>query len=821
MLLPLIRSNGCGWNWKQQQLGHCRKWRQSLASLGRKERFSSEPTNTRYPTLFSSLNLGAAGILPNRALMGSMHTGLEGHTIPAWLVPWLTTSDEAAAIHRHKNTERKLERMASYFQERAQGGVGLMVTGGISPNRRGLGVPFTAKLNTEDEMLTHRIVTEAVHSVSIPVIQTTAMPPNSVDSETPYPESVSSRICMQILHTGRYAYHPFCVSSSNIKARISPFRPRAMTTNEVSHTIHDFVTCAALAQRAGYDGVEIMGSEGYLLSQFLTPRTNPHRMDSYGGESLQDRARMALEIVRQTREATSEDFIIIFRLSLLDLVEEGLAFWEETIELAHLLQEAGTTILNTGVGWHEARVPTIATSVPRGAFAFPTGELKKHSNLHIPIVATNRINEPDLAEKLLRDGTCNMVSMARPFLADPDFLVKAREGKSDEINTCIACNQACLDHVFVGKPVSCLVNPRACHETEMKIEPLPQADRLRISVIGGGPAGCAFAITAAQMGHSVTLYEQAEHIGGQFNMAKRVPGKEEFHETLRYFKVQLEKHGVQLKLGEKVTYDRMVQELDKVDKWVLATGVHPRNPHIPGMEHPNVLSYVDVLLRGASVGEKVAIVGAGGIGFDAATYLLEYDGIDRTPQEVQLEEFWMQWGIDRQLKHRGGLLPKPVGSKRSLPRRQIYLLQRKEGKLGSTLGKTTGWIHKSSLQKSNAVEMIAGVKYERIDEDGNLHISFKDGSLRELKVDNIVVCAGQEPNDCLARAANKDCHVLAQRLHTIGGAYEAGELDAKKAINMGTRLALQIHKEVAPGGLDLEGEAGAEEVLTRMLLRWM
>jgi 2,4-dienoyl-CoA reductase (NADPH2) len=556
------------------------RFRRAFASRLRRSLATTAGSILPYPHLFEPLQLNNGVVLPNRALMGSMHTGLEGHSIPS-LGLWYLGEE------RHN-----LEKMAVYFEERARGGVGLMVTGGIAPNYQGWVGPFAAKLTSKEQVELHKQVTEAVHSVAVPL---------GTNGET-----VSSKICLQILHAGRYAYHPAAVSASSTKSPISPFKARGLTTKEVKDTIHDFVRCARYAREAGYDGVEIMGSEGYLISQFMCPRTN-QRTDEYGG-NFTNRSRFPLEIVHDTRKAVGADFIIIFRLSLLDLVQGGLT-WEECLIMAQALEDAGCTIINTGIGWHEARVPTIATSVPRAAFTKPTHLLKVEGVVSIPVVATNRINSPEVAEELLRNNSADMVSMARPFLADPDFMSKAREGKPEEINTCIACNQACLDHAFVAKTASCLVNPRACHETELRIHKLPTDHRLRLGVIGAGPAGCAFALTAAQMGHSVTLYDRASDIGGQFNMAKRVPGKEEFHETLRYFRTMLAKYGVKIQLETSVSFDDM-EDNAEVDKWIVATGVDPRDPHIPGEDHPNVLSYIDVLRNNVSVGKKVAVVSA-------------------------------------------------------------------------------------------------------------------------------------------------------------------------------------------------------------------
>ena len=761
---------------------------------------------TKYPRLFAPLDLGPyIGVLPNRALMGSMHSGLESHSMPQFLVPILTGG---SGDPHHDDPANPLARMGAYFRERAAGGVGLMVTGGIAPNKRGWTGPFSSQLTSEQEMLQHKAVTAAVHSVQVPIVGGDAKNNNNPKGLTEVP----ARICLQILHTGRYAYHPFAVSASDTKSPISPFKAKGLSLAGVHSTIDDFVHTAVLAKQAGYDGVEIMGSEGYLLSQFLSPRTN-RRSDQYGG-SLPNRARMPLEIIRQTREAVGQDFIIIFRLSLLDLVEDGLLF-EESVELAGEIERAGATILNTGIGWHEARVPTIATSVPRAAFAFPTQKLKESGAVSIPIVATNRINHPATAERVLTDAS-DMVSMARPFLADPALLQKAREGREDEINTCIGCNQACLDHVFVGKLASCLVNPRACHETELISQVLPEEQRLKIGVVGSGPAGCAFAITAAQQGHTVTLYDKDSEIGGQFHMAKRIPGKEEFHETLRYFRTMLQKHNVDVKLGTEVTFDQMISQQSDQDKWVVATGVLPRDPKIPGQDHPNVLSYIDVLKHKKPVGKKVAVIGAGGIGFDVSEYLVALlKAKIWIADEVSKEQFWEEWGIDPTMNKRGGLTS-PV---HHVPDRSLYLLQRKKGKHGAGLGKTTGWIHRATLKNSGKVETVNEVKYERIDENGHLHIT-QNGKARVLEVDNIVVCAGQVEYRELEDAAKE--HSAAENVYTIGGAYAAGELDAKRAIDMGTRLALKIHEpEVVPGKHVFSSKAGVEEQMFQKLKRFM
>jgi len=715
-----------------------------------------------------------------------MHTGLEGHSVPRWMEHWLMDG---------KMEDHSLERMAKYFQTRAEGGVGLMVTGGIAPNRAGWVGPFAAKLTTHTEMIQHQTVTNAVHQVQVPIF--------GIDRQ-----SITPKICLQILHTGRYAYHPFAVSASATKSPISPFPARALTKREIVNTVKDFTNTAVLAKEAGYDGVEIMGSEGYLLSQFLSPATNL-RTDDYGG-SFANRSRFPLEIVESVRQATGPEFIIIFRISLLDLVEGGTS-WEESLALAAALEKAGVTILNTGIGWHEARVPTIATAVPRGAFTFCTRQLKEANVVNIPLVSTNRINAPDTAENILESGVSDLVSMARPLLADPNFLVKAMEQQAELINTCIACNQACLDHAFIGKTASCLVNPKACHETELVTRLLPEEERLTIGVIGAGPAGCAFAIAAAEMGHSVTLYDRGDKIGGQFHMAKRIPGKEEFHETLRYFEHQLAARKVKVHLNTSISYNDMTKAID-VDKWIVATGVLPRDPKIPGGDHPNVLSYVDVLKHNKPVGKKIAVIGAGGIGFDVAEFLL-YHTKDKQHQDVSLEEFWEEWGIDPKQTTRGGLAKEQQHPKKA--QREIYLMQRKKGKLGAGLGRTTGWIHRATL-KMGGVKNINGVSYDRIDENGFLHYT-KDGQQHVLEVDNIILCAGQVEYKPLENEAGD----LASKVYTIGGAYKAGELDAKRAIDMGTRLALKIHeKDVIPGTHVFQSPMGVEEKMFDLLKRF-
>ncbi|SOE35786.1 FAD-dependent oxidoreductase [Delftia acidovorans] len=672
---------------------------------------------THYPHLNAELDLGFT-TLRNRVLMGSMHVGLE-------------------------EAPNGFERMAAFYAERARGEVGLIVTGGIAPNERGRPMKGGAMMVNEHEADQHRIVTQAVHAEG-------------------------GKIAMQILHFGRYAYQPGLVAPSALQAPINPFVPHALTGDEVEQTIEDFVRCAALARHAGYDGVEIMGSEGYLINEFIAARTN-HRDDEWGG-SYAGRMRFAVEIVRRTRQRVGRDFIIIYRLSMLDLVEGGSTL-EEVIALAQAIEAAGATLLNTGIGWHEARIPTIATKVPRAAYAWVTQRVM--GQVGIPLITSNRINTPEVAERLLAEGYADMVSMARPLLADGDFVRKARQGRADEINTCIACNQACLDHTFGGKITSCLVNPRACHETELVIAPAPAAKR--IAVVGAGPAGLSFAVTAAQRGHAVTLFDAASEIGGQFNIAKKVPGKEEFHETLRYFRRQLELGGVALQLGHRVEAAQLIE--GGYDEIVLATGIRPRVPAIDGVDHPKVLGYLDVLQGGRPVGERVAIIGAGGIGFDVTEYLTHAGDSGA----VAPGKFYAEWGIDTDYARAGGLAqPQAEPS----PRR-VHLLQRKSTKVGDQLGKTTGWIHRTSL-KARSVAMGSGVAYERID-DAGLHITV-DGQPQLLEVDNVVLCAGQEPQRELHAALSAaGCSV-----HLIGGADVAAELDAKRAILQGTTLAASL-----------------------------
>jgi 2,4-dienoyl-CoA reductase (NADPH2) len=672
---------------------------------------------TSYPHLLTPLDLGFT-TLRNRVLMGSMHVGLE-------------------------EAPNGFARMAAFYAERARGGVGLMVTGGISPNEAGRPVRGGSMMTTEADAEHHRQVTAAVHAAG-------------------------GKIAMQILHFGRYSYQPGLVAPSALQAPINAFEPHELTTGEVEQTIEDFVRCAGLAQSAGYDGVEIMGSEGYLINEFIAARTNM-RDDEWGG-SYEKRMRFPVEIVRRTREKVGPNFIIIYRLSMLDLVEDGSTL-DEVIALAKAVEAAGATIINTGIGWHEARIPTIATKVPRAAFAWVTKQLRGH--VKIPLIATNRINTPEVAEQVLADGCSDMVSMARPFLADPEFVVKAEQGRADEINTCIGCNQACLDHTFGGKITSCLVNPRACHETELVFAPM--AKRKRVAVVGAGPAGLSFAVAAAERGHAVELFEAAGEIGGQLNVAKQVPGKEEFHEMLRYFGKQIELRGVQVKLNTRATAPQLQQ--GGYDEIVVATGVSPRLPEIEGVDHPKVMGYLDVLRERKPVGNSVAIIGAGGIGFDVAEFLT-HSGDSAT---LHPEKFYAEWGIDTAYRAAGGLRAADVEAS---PRR-VYLLQRKESKVGANLGKTTGWIHRTGL-KARRVKMASGVSYRKIDDQG-LHITV-DGQDSVLAVDNVILCAGQNP----MRELYDELTAAGCTVHLIGGADVAAELDAKRAINQGVRLAATI-----------------------------
>ena len=666
-----------------------------------------------YPHLLAPLDLGFT-TLKNRVLMGSMHTGLE----------------EVANGH---------ERMAAYFGERAKGGVGLIVTGGIGPNTEGGTHPNTKMLVTEDDIAGHKQITDSVHEHG-------------------------GKICMQILHTGRYAYSPDQVAPSAIKSPINPFTPRALTDEEVYKQIDDFVFTSVQAQKAGYDGVEIMGSEGYFLNQFIAARTN-QREDDWGG-SYENRIRLPIEVVRRVREAVGEHFIIIFRLSMLDLVDGG-STAEEVIQLGKAVEKAGATIINTGIGWHEAQIPTIATKVPRAAFTWVTARFRKE--LSVPVITSNRINTPEVAEEVLARGDADMVSMARPFLADPDFVIKAQENRADEINTCIGCNQACLDHVFGGVMTSCLVNPRACHETELFITATTNVKK--IAVVGAGPAGLSAATTAASRGHQVTLFDSASEIGGQFNIAKQIPGKEEFFETLRYYGRQIELTGVDLQLNRRVTSEQLNN--GGFDEVIIATGISPRMPAIEGINHPKVMDYLDVIGAKKSVGQKVAIIGAGGIGFDTAEYIT-HSG-ESTSQNIPA--FMKEWGIDMTFGSRSGIegvTAQPVPSPR-----EVYLLQRKTTRVGKGLGKTTGWIHRAGLAMKG-VRMMPGCDYSHIDDQG-LHIIVGDNT-QILDVDTIIICAGQDPLRELVDGLNLPHHL-------IGGADEAGELDAKRAIDQGTRLA--------------------------------
>ncbi|WP_461603424.1 oxidoreductase [Aeromonas salmonicida] len=672
-----------------------------------------------YPTLLTPLDLGFTQ-LKNRVLMGSMHTGLE---------------EEKGGF----------DKLAAFYAERARGGVGLIVTGGIAPNLRGRLVPHGSQLSFPWQVAKHKKVTQAVHQEG-------------------------GKIALQILHAGRYAYHPFSLAPSALKAPISPFKPRAMSERQIRGTIRDFASTAQLARAAGYDGVEVMGSEGYLINQFICERTNK-RTDGWGG-SNENRMRFPVEIVRAIRERVGTDFIIIFRLSMLDLVEQGSTL-EEVVALGKALEQVGVTLINTGIGWHEARIPTIATSVPRGAFSWVTAELKKH--LTVPLITTNRINTPEVAERILAGGEADMVSMARPFLADPEFVIKAAENRADEINTCIACNQACLDHVFKQKRASCLVNPRACFETELTFGRVPQPKKL--AVVGAGPAGLAFACYAAERGHQVSLFDQASEIGGQFNFAKQIPGKEEFHETLRYFARRLEKCGVELYLGQRQSAESLLG--GGFDEVILATGIRPRTPNIPGIEHHKVLNYIDVLRDHKPVGQKVAVIGAGGIGFDVAEYLVEKKADSGTDGH---RDHWLkEWGIDKQLGERGGLITPEIDA----PERQIWLLQRKESKVGDGLGKTTGWIHRTVL-KNRKVQMLSGVQYLGIDDEG-LHIQIGEAK-QCLPVDQVIICAGQEP----LKELQAGLQAAGKPVHIIGGADVAAELDAKRAIRQGAELAAVI-----------------------------
>jgi 2,4-dienoyl-CoA reductase (NADPH2) len=673
-------------------------------------------SHTQYPHLFQPLDLGFT-TLKNRILMGSMHLGLE-------------------------EAPNGFQRMAAFYAERARGGVALIVTGGIGPNKEGAVHGHAAQMANAEDVDNHKIVTEAVHDEG-------------------------GKICMQILHTGRYAYNPQPVAPSALQAPINPFPPKELSEEDIEKQLNDFVRCATLAKEAGYDGVEIMGSEGYLLNQFIASRTNK-REDSWGGD-YEHRIRFPLEVVRRVREAVGSDFIIIYRLSMLDLVEGGSSF-DEIVQLGKAVEDAGATIINTGIGWHEARIPTIATKVPRAAFTWASAKVR--AALSVPVITSNRINMPDVAESVLARGDADMVSMARPFLADPDFVRKAEQNQADQINTCIGCNQACLDHIFAGKLTSCLVNPRACHETELLIAPATHSKK--IAVVGAGPAGLAFSTTAAKRGHQVTLFDAASEIGGQFNIAKRIPGKEEFYETLRYFSKQVELTGVELKLNTLVNAEMLEEQ--GFDEVVLATGISPRTPDIEGIEHRKVLNYLDVM-SGAEVGQKVAVIGAGGIGFDISEYLIHQG----ESTSLNIPAFMQEWGVDMTMDARGGVEKMtPVFEPAA---REVYLLQRKKSKVGAQLGKTTGWIHRADLAKKG-VNMLNNCEYLKIDDEG-LHL-LVNGEPQTLAVDNVIVCAGQEPRRELVE------QIKNVAVHLIGGADVASELDAKRAIDQGTRLAADI-----------------------------
>ncbi|MCB9641645.1 MAG: NADPH-dependent 2,4-dienoyl-CoA reductase [Myxococcales bacterium] len=675
--------------------------------------------NTKYPHLLSPLEVGHL-TLKNRAMMGSMHVGLEEE--------WFG-----------------LKKLGEYFAARAAGDVGLIVTGGVAPNRAGWVKPFAAKLSNSWEVRKHRYVTDAVHREG-------------------------GVICMQILHAGRYSYSPLAVAPSAIKAPISPFKPRALSNSGVRRTIADFVNCAVKAKAAGYDGVEVMGSEGYLINQFIAKHTNK-RNDEWGGE-YEKRMRFPVEIVKQIRAAVGPEFLIIYRLSMLDLVPDG-STWQEVVQLGKAIEEAGASIINTGIGWHEARVPTIATMVPRAAFTWVTRKLR--GEVSLPLVTSNRINMPGVAESVLAAGDADLISMARPFLADPNWVKKAAEERVEEINTCIGCNQACLDHIFQNIRCSCLVNPLACYETEISIKPTTRARK--VAVVGAGPAGLACATTAAQRGHKVTLFEASDKIGGQFLMARQVPGKEEFSETLRYFETQLRLTGVEVRLGHRVSVDEL--KSSDFEAIILATGVVPRQVRIDGIDHSKVLSYIDVLQDHKPVGKRVAIIGAGGIGFDVAEYLTHGEG--ETPTSQDIEAYMEEWGVDMTHSRPGALKDTKV----SPPAREVFLCQRSAGKLGDRLGKTTGWIHRTSL-RNKQVTMLSDCAYQKIDDQG-LHLTVK-GKAQVLDVDHVIICAGQEPQ----RQMFAPLEAAGKEVRLIGGADVAAELDAKRAIKQGTLLAAEL-----------------------------
>jgi 2,4-dienoyl-CoA reductase (NADPH2) len=668
--------------------------------------------NSRYPRLLAPLDLGSVK-LANRVVMGSMHLGL----------------DEMPDGHH---------RLAAFYAARARGGVGLIVTGGIAPNAEGAMTAGAAVLENEAGVAAHRVVADAVHAEG-------------------------GRIVMQILHTGRYAVHAKAVAPSALRAPISPIVPRALDAEDVERTIADYVRCARLAQAAGYDGVEIMGSEGYLINQFLAPRTN-RREDAWGG-GCENRRRFALEIVRRTRQAVGADFVVMFRLSLLDLVEDG-GNWPEVVQLARAVASAGATLLDTGIGWHEARIPTIATLVPRGAFAWIARRLK--AEVDIPVIASNRINDPALAEAMLADGCADLVALARPFLADAEFVAKAAAGREAEINTCIACNQACLDHIFAGKPASCLVNPYACRETEVQLRPAAAAKR--IAVVGAGLSGLACAVALADRGHRVTLYDEQETIGGQFNLARRIPGKSEFGETVRYFGAQLARAGVEVRLATRASPETLAGH----DHVVLATGIVPRRPDIPGIDHAKVAGYTDIIAGRVEAGQDVAVIGAGGIGFDVAE-LLTHAG------DSGIDDYQRLWGIDPAYRERGGIVPPTPPA----VARRVWLLQRKSGRVGAGLAKTTGWAKRAVLEK-RGVQMLAGVEYLKID-DAGLHVKVGDEE-RVLAVDTVVVCAGQEPR----RDLQAGLEAAGVPVTLIGGADVAAELDAVRAIKQGTKVGLTL-----------------------------